>query len=223
MGFGKWLSAAVISSVVAVSPATAGLVLDLNTGGSPTICGSGACGANGTVYGWSFSLSGPVTINGLGLWDAGADGYGGKSYQTGLWRADGTLLASVTIGDASTAVASASADGRWQFEDIADLVLGTGRYVIGSLFFDGDPLAQIGAPFTTIAEVSNVAGANGATNGGFQFANGQFRVPVFGPTMRFADQTSVPEPDGVALLAVALAAAALVRRRVAARPTDQHA
>lgn len=217
MRFGKWLAAAVVSSVVAVSPASAGLVLDLNTGGSGQTCN--VCGNNGTVYGWSFSLSGPVTINGLGLWDIGADGFAGKSYQAGLWRADGTLLATVTIGDGSTSVASASADGNWKFEDIADLSLGTGRYVIGSLFFDFDPLAQVGAPFTTIAEVSNVAGVQSATNGGFQFAGNQFGFPIFGPTMRFVDKTSVPEPDGFALLAVAVAAAALVRRRSTTRAT----
>jgi hypothetical protein len=221
MRIGKWLAAVAVSSVVAVSPASAGLVLDLTTGGSATACN--ACGTNGTVFGWSFSLSGPVTINGLGLWDDRADGFAGKSYQTGLWRADGTLLASVSIGDSSTAVASASVNGNWKFEDIADLVLGSGRYVIGSLFFDTDPLAQVSAPFTTIAQVSNVAGATGATNAGFQFAGSQFRVPIFGPTMRFADKSSVPEPDGIALLAVAAAAAVLVRRRATARSTAQPA
>jgi hypothetical protein len=196
-----------------VTPVAAGpLVLDLNTGGTPTPCLS--CGVVGETFGWSFRVINAITIDQLGLWDAGADGLGVASIEAGLWDANGTLLASAVITDASEQVASASADGEWLFENIGALVLNPGSYVIGSLFFGDFPLAQIDSPFTTIADIALTGGVrSGGAGDGFAFPDSGFASPVFGPTMRLA---AVPEPAGLALVGLGMTLVGL-RRRVRAR------
>src|SRR5262245_12458608 len=70
--------------------------------------------------GWQFSVSAPITIDGLGLFDVNPAGLA-ESHQVGLWTDSGTLLASATVTSGSTSVASASAAGDWLFADIAPL------------------------------------------------------------------------------------------------------
>ena len=83
-------------------PARAALVLGL-TGGSPVECGD--CGEFGLTLGGKFNVINAITIDGPGIWDAGADGLGVASEPIGLWTSTETPLASVTVTDDSTPVA----------------------------------------------------------------------------------------------------------------------
>lgn len=190
-------------------PAHATLALDLNSGGVPTTCGSGPC-AFSTTFGWGFTLSQTIVVDGLGVWDEGSDGIGVSS-QTGLWTSAGNLLADVSVSDSSTPTLSASSNGRWLFENIAPLTLTPGSYLVGSLFYAAFPPAQINAPFLTIPELTGITGRAGSSNAGFMAPLASFSTPIFGPTLRLA---SAPEPDSLALFAIG-AVGLYFRRRYA--------
>lgn len=203
-----------LATALVAAHAAPTLALDLTTGGVATPCG-GCASPAGTMFGWSFRLTAPITINQLGFWDAGSDGLGVPGVPTGLWTESGTLLASATVTNASESVASASADGSWLFEDIAQLTLQPGAYRIAGLFQNDDPLAQIGAGFTTVAEVVLTGGIAGTLGAGFDFPGDPFGAPIIGPNMRLAD-AQVPEPASLVLVAMGLALAGAGRRRARA-------
>lgn len=203
--------------LLALAPvAKADLVLDLTPGGTTNVCGSSSC-TSGATFGWSFTVTGAVTVTGLGLWDAGSDGLGIDT-PVGLWTSGGTLLASTVVTDASTPVGSANTAGRWLTNSVAPVTLSTGSYAIGALFFTAFPSAQTNSPFVTIPQVSGVSGAKGSNNGGFQFPGGPFGFPIFGPTM-LTGAAATPEPGTFAMLATGTLLAGLYarRRRVSAR------
>jgi hypothetical protein len=198
----------VLTMTFLAQPAGAALVLDLTSEGTPTPCGS--CGATGTTFGWAFSVTSPITVNGIGIFDTGADGLGG-SFEAGLYTSAGVLLRSATISDLSTVVASAAVTGQWLFESVIPIVLPAGDYIIGSVFNDTLPLAAVGAPFTTIPSITFTGGVTSPSfDTGLQAPTSPFGFPIFGPTL---DAAEIPEPATASLFAFALAAV-LARRRL---------
>jgi hypothetical protein len=203
------LAALLMLGLVSVAPrARAALILDLGTGGAPSSCGL-LCGANGTTFGWAFTSSSPITVGGIGVWDANSSA--AFSTEAGLFTATGALLESAVITTGvSTPVASASTDGEWLFASFAPITLPAGVYVLGNVFSPTQPLAQTSASFTTIPEVTEDGGVQGPTNGGFAAPLTPFSEPIFGPTLETA---AVPEPEMVSLLGFGFAAMLLWRAR----------
>ena len=204
------LAAALTLAALATQPAQATLVMDLTGGGTPTACGT--CGAVGETFGWSFTVINAITIDGLGVWDAGSNGIG-PATRAGVWTSAGMLLASAAVSNASTVVASASNQGSWLIDTIAAITLLPGNYLLGAVFYTSESLAQVSSSFTNISDITVGGGVrNGAANTGFTAPLASFGFDIFGPTMRVANN-AVPEPTGLALVGLGLFGLAAFRRR----------
>lgn len=165
------------------------------------VVSEGNVGAPGLDFtgGWTFNVNSQITVDGVGFWDQGSNGLL-ANHDVGLWTSAGGLLASATVTNASTPVASALNTGRWLFTAISPVTLSPGTYVVGAtLLAGGDENHFSDAIVTTgtvlIPEVS--FGEGRLRHGGgavLQFpsqlnANGGF----YGGTLRTA--VAVPEPS----------------------------
>jgi hypothetical protein len=183
----------------AAAPASASLVLDL-AGGSSAAAFTGTAG----TAGWQFTVNANITLEGLGLWDEGADGLHAP-HAVGLWTHSGALLESVIVNNASTPVASSSGLGQWLFTKISPLFLTRGTYVLGGYYEDNDPdrvrvltSAATGAQMT-FGTALTIATPPGALEFPTQADSAQ-NDGVFGPNIFIASATSeppVPEPASV--------------------------
>lgn len=129
------LVAAFVLTLTPLPAAAASLGLDI-TGGPE----GGIDPVNSFTVGWGVTVVTPVRLTALGVWDEDSNGLL-VSHGVGLWTAGGTLIASTTVpagSAADIAVASTSGAGRWLFDDIADVVLQAGTYVLGSTSFGDD-------------------------------------------------------------------------------------
>ena len=112
---------------------------------------------NPYTVGWKFNVLNTVTVGGLGFWDQGSDGLA-VSHLVRLWTDAGVLLASTTIDNTSTPVASVIAAGRWLFNDIVALVLTPGSYVVGA---DGGYSVDATQDSVTPSTISDIAYVEG--------------------------------------------------------------
>lgn len=210
----KKAAAAAVTVFALASPAAhAALGVDVTSGTAVAICGA-SC-ATGKTLGWTFAASTTLRIDGLGLWDDGADGLL-RDTEVGLWDSAGTLLASTTVTNASVQLSSANPTGAWKMQGISALTLGPGDYVIGAVYdVNLSDKVLFNPSFTTAAGVSLGQGVQNLTVDGLQFpTTARFAGPVFGATFQISP---VPEPQAIALMATGLAVLGLLgaRRRKA--------
>jgi hypothetical protein len=160
------------------------------------------------TVGWEFTVTGPVTVDGLGYWDRLADGLG-ASHAVALWTGGGTLVTSATVpsGTSGTLIDS------FRYVPIAPTPLLAGTYVIGG-YANGDIVANQAVSISTIPEINFVQN-RGTTASSFSLAFPTGTFPAEGQGFFGANFTVevVPEPAGFAVLGIAACALALRRRR----------
>lgn len=188
------------------------------------ITGAGIAGQNPVAFtiGWGVDVVTPVRVTALGIWDEGSNGLL-VTHEVGLWNGSGTLLASTTVPAgtaADNAVPSVQGNGQWLFEDIADIILPVGHFVLGSTS-TGDDFRANQAGFILDPALANFDPAQFAVGANLQFpdldAEGQLGISLFGPNFLLEPVVKpVPLPASLALLGLGLlgfAARRVIRKR----------
>jgi hypothetical protein len=172
-------------------------------------------------YGWSFTVTSSITIDGLGLWDVASNGLI-EPHEVGLWLTstpipEGVLVASATVSnEQSVAVGSMSTSGRWLFRSVPAVTLNPGTYTVGALYSSGAPgsydsfvsdaftiVTAPGVQYDNPREIHNTPNLARPTIIGLNEHQG-----FFGPNFRVV----VPEPSGSAFFLIATAGLLLCGR-----------
>jgi protein with PEP-CTERM/exosortase system signal len=173
--------------------------------------GSIAGPAFSATLGYAFTLSSPVTVTNLGLFDSGNDGFA-QSHAVTIWTSTGTQLVQTTIpaGTGGTLI------NGFRYVSIAPLTLAAGTYTIAGFYGVTSDASLFSLSSITGASGVSYLGSRGEL--GFTFPTGDaFGLPnsYFGPNFKFT--TGVPTPDSgstVSLLGFGLLALAALRRKL---------
>lgn len=128
-----------VCALLLAGPGQATTLFDfmVDNSGLPFYGNTLACN-HGCTLGYTFDLSSPVAIDGLGVFDLDSDGLN-NNHEVGLWNSSGALVASATVLTTSTSVeASASSAGNFVYSSIMELTLNPGTYTVGALYKIGD-------------------------------------------------------------------------------------
>jgi Domain of unknown function (DUF4082) len=143
-----------------------------------------------TTLGYAFTVSSPVTVTNLGLFDFGNDGLN-TSHAVTIWTSTGTQLVQTTIPAGTGATLT---DG-FRYVSIAPFQLAAGTYTIGGFYAASTDFSLEAASITSASGVS-YAGSRSAI--GFTFPSGDAIAVLnsyFGPNFQFITGVGAPTPD----------------------------
>lgn len=169
-----------------------------------------------STRGFTFDITSSVTVTGLSVFDAGADGLA-QSHDVGLWDSSGTLLASLTVP--SGTAASLDSSGKFRYVLLGSpvtLPIATG-YRVGAVTLLNTPDQQFFSQtgLATAPGVNYVNGAfinNGVASLTFPSSNASGFLGFSGGSF-IVGSASAPEPGTLALLALGMVGGVMARRR----------
>jgi hypothetical protein len=175
---------------------------------------------NTQTVGWEFSVSTPVEVTQLGIFDAEQDGLA-AAHAVGIWDLAGNLLAQANV----PAGVGATLDGQFRLVPVSPVNLAVGNYVIGAQMTAAGPdaLPQAAASITTAPEITWLAPAYGLGSS-LTFPNTLQAATTFdhfGPNFELTAPSSgkatVPDAGSTAsLLGIGLLGLAALRRSTSA-------
>jgi hypothetical protein len=201
------------AAIMADTPLVNFSAADIN----PAFNNSFSNGAGGFDLGYKFHVTNSITITQLGYYDDFGDGMIG-SHAVGLYKADGTNLATATINPSDTL------DGVFRYASISEVTLAPGDYVLSGVagYDPGNPVDNYTHDPFSIAFDPNIVFLGNRVKG--QQANNLIFLtdadteihPTldygwFGPNAK-VKEVAVPEPATMLSL-LTMGALALKRRR----------
>ena len=170
--------------------------------------GTAGAGTGNTTEGYAFTLSNPVLVTQLGVFDFDLVGQVGlsQSIPVTIWTSTGTLEAQGTV---PSGTAGTLTDG-FRYVSIAPVLLSAGSYTIGAFYVSGIDLV-IG-PASTITTASGVTYSGSRSVAGNAFPAGNSLLEpngYFGPNFQFTTATSTPD-TGTTLGLLSLSVVALL-------------
>jgi hypothetical protein len=146
-------------------------------------------GAGSDTFGWGFSLSSPLLVTQLGVWDENGDGLG-QSHLVTVWDSTGSPVAQVTVPSGT----GPETNG-FRYVSIGSLTLAAGNYTIGAFYNAfGSDVASASASAISTAPGVTYAGSRSIAGNAFPPTDA-LALPnsYFGPNFQFTSPTSAPE------------------------------
>ncbi len=205
-------------SVFCVSSATAGTIPFTSVTGAQS-------SGSGVVRGYRFRVLSEVTVTSLGAFDVASNGWSGNpSVFVGLWRDNGSLIASREVRPDSALNGTVFTDingvtGQFRFESLAsELLLSPGFYrvasnladITGGEFFNTATPQGINPDIQILGHWANTSVANGFPN---SFVSNS--ITLSGTIL--LKSTAVPEPSSLFACAISLGLVVWRKRRAAAK------
>lgn len=153
-------------------------------------------------FGLAFSLTERFIVEGLGVFDAGADGLS-QGHQVALFSSTGgAVIGPTAVGSSDPLVVSSSIIGAWRVRSVGPLVLDPGTYLVVGFNPAGTDAVPYG-PFTDAPWAQREVGYYFLPGASLTFPT--FRSFVFSPTNVTVTGRQIPEPSTLAIAALALA------------------
>jgi len=165
------------------------------------------------TLGYAFTVSTPVSVTMLGLFDSDNNGLL-SSHAVTIWTSTGTQLVQATI----PAGTGATLTNGFRYVSIAPFTLAAGTYTIAGFYAAGlPPSFDPALVFASITSASGISYVDIRSANGFVFPSGSLGQSngYFGPNFQFT--TAVPTPDSgstISLLGFALLGLAALRRKL---------
>lgn len=213
----KLVLTAVLAAVVASGGTTAHAALGVDFDKPDMTYLQNSDLTNGSVAGWTFTAKSDLFVKALGIYDHDPDLFHSEIHQVGLWKADGTLLKSVSITEPQYPHQQELVNGKYHFADAGNVLLEAGQSYIVAAVINPDTFAWF--PDYATASLYNLAFDQNITYGESRYASS---LTLVAPTLSSAgigffganiDVVPTPVPAAAWLLGSGLLGLIGARRR----------